>query len=62
MAEIVAKWRENMVENIVEANDDIMEKYLDADKDEVLSGNRRQKNCHARDLIYQEEKEPEVVK
>jgi len=25
--------------------------YLDADKDEVLSGNRRQKNCHARDLI-----------
>jgi elongation factor G len=29
MAEIVDKWRENMVENIVEANDDIMEKYLD---------------------------------
>ena len=29
MAEIVNKWRENMVENIVEANDDIMEKYLD---------------------------------
>jgi len=25
--------------------------YLDAGKDEVLSGNRRQKNCHARDLI-----------
>ena len=25
--------------------------YLDADKDEVISGNRRQKNCHARDLI-----------
>jgi len=25
--------------------------YLDADKDEVLSGNRRQKNCHSRDLI-----------
>ena len=25
--------------------------YLDADKDEVLSGNRRLKNCHARDLI-----------
>jgi len=25
--------------------------YLDADKDEVLSGNRRQKNCHARSLI-----------
>ena len=25
--------------------------YLDADKDEVLSGNRRQKNCHARGLI-----------
>jgi hypothetical protein len=24
--------------------------YLDADKDEVLSGNRRQKNCHARGL------------
>jgi elongation factor G len=29
MNEIVGKWRENMVENIVEANDDIMEKYLD---------------------------------
>jgi len=25
--------------------------YLDADKDEVLSGNGRQNNCHARDLI-----------
>ena len=25
--------------------------YLGADKDDVLSGNRRQKNCHARDLI-----------
>lgn len=25
--------------------------YLDADKDEVLTGNRRQKNCHARGLI-----------
>lgn len=25
--------------------------YLDADKNEVLSGNRRLKNCHARDLI-----------
>ena len=25
--------------------------YLDADKDEVLSGNKRLKNCHARDLI-----------
>jgi hypothetical protein len=25
--------------------------YLDADKDEVLSGNRRRKNCHARGLI-----------
>lgn len=25
--------------------------YLDVDKDEVLSGNRRQKNCHARGLI-----------
>ena len=24
--------------------------YLDADKDEVLSGNRRQRNCHARGL------------
>jgi elongation factor G len=29
MSEIADKWRENMVENIVEANDDIMEKYLD---------------------------------
>ena len=29
MAEIVEKWRENIIENIVEANDDIMEKYLD---------------------------------
>jgi elongation factor G len=29
MAQIVDKWHENMVENIVEANDDIMEKYLD---------------------------------
>ena len=26
-------------------------RYLDADKDEVLSGNRRVKNCHACDLI-----------
>ena len=25
--------------------------YLDADKDAILSGNRRLKNCHARDLI-----------
>ena len=25
--------------------------YFDADKDEVLSGNRKQKNCQARDLI-----------
>ena len=25
--------------------------YVDADKNEVLSGNRRLKNCHARDLI-----------
>ena len=25
--------------------------YLDADKNEVLSKNRRLKNCHARDLI-----------
>ena len=25
--------------------------YLAVDKDEVLSGNRRPKNCHARDLI-----------
>jgi len=29
MAEIVDKWREKIIENIVEANDDIMEKYLD---------------------------------
>ena len=26
-------------------------KYLSVDKDEVLSGNRKQRNCHARDLI-----------
>ena len=25
--------------------------YLSVDKDEVLSGNRKQRNCHARDLI-----------
>ncbi len=29
MAEIVDTWREKILENIVEANDDIMEKYLD---------------------------------
>lgn len=29
MAEIVDTWREKIMENIVEANDDIMEKYLD---------------------------------
>jgi len=29
MAEIVDKWREKIMENIVEANDDIMEKYLE---------------------------------
>lgn len=29
MAEIVNTWREKIMENIVEANDDIMEKYLD---------------------------------
>ncbi len=29
MAEDVEKWREKMMENIVEVNDDIMEKYLD---------------------------------
>jgi len=25
--------------------------FLETEKDEVLSGNRRKKNCHARDLI-----------
>ncbi|GAH85159.1 unnamed protein product, partial [marine sediment metagenome] len=29
MAEIVNTWREKIMENIIEANDDIMEKYLD---------------------------------
>ncbi len=29
MAEIVDTWREKMMENIIEVNDDIMEKYLD---------------------------------
>lgn len=29
MQEAVSEWREKMIENIVEANDDIMEKYLD---------------------------------
>ena len=29
MAEFVNKWHENMIENVVEANDEIMEKYLD---------------------------------
>jgi len=29
MAEVVGTWREKIMENIVEANDDIMEKYLD---------------------------------
>ncbi len=29
MVEMVDKWREKIMENIVEANDDIMEKYLD---------------------------------
>ncbi len=29
MQEAVTEWREKMIENIVEANDDIMEKYLD---------------------------------
>ena len=29
MTEVVDKWREKVMENIVEANDDIMEKYLD---------------------------------
>ncbi len=32
MAEIVDTWREKIMENIVEANDDIMEKYLDGQK------------------------------
>ncbi len=32
MAELVETWREKMMENIVEVNDDIMEKYLDGGK------------------------------
>jgi len=31
MEEIVAEWREKMIENIVEVNDDLMEKYLEGD-------------------------------
>jgi len=31
MNEIVAEWREKMIENIVEANDDLMEKYLEGE-------------------------------
>ncbi|MCF8082976.1 MAG: elongation factor G [Deltaproteobacteria bacterium] len=31
MTDIATEWREKMVENIVEANDDLMEKYLEGD-------------------------------
>lgn len=31
MNDIVAEWREKMIENIVEANDDLMEKYLEGE-------------------------------
>ena len=31
MENIVAEWREKMIENIVEANDDLMEKYLEGE-------------------------------
>ena len=32
MEEIVSEWREKMIENIVEANDDLMEKYLEGEE------------------------------
>ncbi|MBW2143337.1 MAG: elongation factor G [Deltaproteobacteria bacterium] len=32
MEDIVSEWRENMIENIVEANDDLMEKYLEGEE------------------------------
>lgn len=32
MEEIVNEWRENMIENIVEVNDDLMEKYLEGEE------------------------------
>ena len=32
MAETVSEWREKMVENIVEGNDDLMEKYLEGEE------------------------------
>ncbi len=32
MEDIVGEWRENMIENIVEANDDLMEKYLEGEE------------------------------
>jgi len=32
LEDIVSEWRENMIENIVEANDDLMEKYLEGEE------------------------------
>ncbi len=32
MADTVSEWRENMIENIVEVNDDLMEKYLEGEE------------------------------
>ena len=32
MEDSVSKWRETMIENIIEINDDLMEKYLEGDK------------------------------
>lgn len=32
MADIVAEWREKIIENIIEANDELMEKYLEGGK------------------------------
>jgi len=32
MEDVVSEWRENMIENIVEVNDDLMEKYLEGEE------------------------------
>ena len=37
MEEIVSEWREKIIENIVEANDDLMEKYLEGEELSTLS-------------------------
>jgi elongation factor G len=32
MADLVEEWREKMIENVVEANDELMEKYLEGEE------------------------------